>query len=163
MREGKTLYLRNWPIAYRTLVARSGEPSAPDTRTFEIAQLPGGSVLGGQNLAVARHSAHPAAATGLVRVLTNTPSQRALFENGGFAATRNSVYDDPAVRAVFPYAEELRSAVRNAEPRPEGPCYARFSKILRDDVTASLRGDAPLPENLVEQLDAALNCRPAPD
>ncbi|HSU10875.1 MAG TPA: extracellular solute-binding protein [Pseudonocardia sp.] len=161
MREGKTLFLRNWPVAYRTLTARSGESSAAE-RKFKVAQLPGGSVLGGQNLAVARHSAHPEAATELVRFLTNAPSQRALFVNGGFAATRRSVYDNKDVQAAIDYAGELRSAVENAEPRPEGPCYARFSKILRDAVTAALRGDGSLPDDLVEQLDAALNCRPAP-
>ena len=162
MREGKTLYLRNWPIAYRTLRATSGENSAADERKFAITQLPGGSVLGGQNLAVARHSKRPTAATELIAFLTNEPSQRALFVNGGFAATRGSVYDDLAVRATFPDAEQLRRAVNNAVPRPEGPCYARFSKILRDAVTASLRQNTPLPDDFVEQLDAALNCRPAP-
>ena len=160
MREGKTLYLRNWPIAYRTLRATSGESSAADERSSRITQPPGGSVLGGQNLAVARHSKRPTAATELITFL-NEPSQRALFVNGGFAATRGSVYDDQAVRATFP-AEKLRAAVNNAEPRPEGPCYARFSKILRDAVTASLRQNTPLPDDFVEQLDAALNCRPAP-
>ena len=119
-------------------------------------------MLGGQNLAVARHSKRPTAATELITFLTNEPSQRALFVNGGFAATRGSVYDDAAVRATVPDAEKLRTAVNNAEPRPEGPCYARFSKILRDAVTASLRQNTPLPDDFVEQLDAALNCRPTP-
>jgi multiple sugar transport system substrate-binding protein len=162
MREGKTLFLRNWPIAYRTLVARYDEPSATDERTFVITQLPGGSVLGGQNLAVARHSRRPEAATELITFLTSAASQRALFVKGGFAATRRSVYDDPQVQAAFRYWDELRTAVENAEPRPEGPCYARFSKLLRDAVTASLRSNTPLPDDFVEQLDAALNCRPAP-
>jgi hypothetical protein len=58
--------------------------------------------------------------------------QGALFVKGGFAATRRSAYDDLQVRAAFRYYDELRTAVENAEPRPEAP------------------------------LDAALNCRPTP-
>ena len=163
MYDGRTLYLRNWPLWFRTLDARSDEASAADERTIGVSQLPGGGVLGGQNLAVARHSRRPQDAQELIEFLTNSASQKELFVAGGFAATRRSVYADPDVQAAFPYAQELRAAVENAQPRPEGPCYARFSKILRDAVTASLRNDTALPENLVEQLDAALNCRPAPD
>ena len=133
MREGKTLYLRNWPLAYRTLRATSGENSAADERKFAITQLPGGSVLGGQNLAVARHSKRPTAATELITFLTNEPSQRALFVNGGFAATAERVRrpggpGDRSRRREAAHGRQQRRAPAG------GPC-ARFSKILRDAVT----------------------------
>ena len=57
MREGKTLFLRNWPVAYRS--SPPGPANRPRPAGVQGRPLPGGSVLGGQNLAVARHSAHP--------------------------------------------------------------------------------------------------------
>ena len=162
MQDGRALFLRNWPLAIRTLTTKSEKPANAPDRTFQVTQLPGGSVLGGQNLAVARHSTQPVAATELIRFLTREDHQRQLFVEGGFAATRDAVYDDPSVQAEFRYANDMRAAVNIAEPRPEGPCYARFSKLFRDVLTRSIESEVALPEDFVEQLDAALNCRPAP-
>ncbi len=164
MREGKVLFLRNWPLAYRTLVAPSGEETAAGGRRFEVTQLPGGSsILGGQNLAVSRHSAEPRAATRLIEFLTSEPSQRLLFEEGGFAATRQSVYDNPSIQARYAYTQELRKAVNSAEPRPQGPCYGRFSEIFRSTVAEALGTGNPLPDDFVDRLGTALNCQPTDD
>src|SRR5205085_2466499 len=73
--EGKVLFMRNWPVAHRTLdppadlavarpsaAAASAAPGASDTRPavrFQVTRLPGSSALGGQNLAVSAHSRHP--------------------------------------------------------------------------------------------------------
>lgn len=61
---GRTGFLRHWPYAYRTL-HQSLSP-----QQLGVAPLPGKSVLGGQNLAVARGSQRTAAALQLVEFLT---------------------------------------------------------------------------------------------
>ena len=115
MREGKTLFLRNWPLAYRTLVARSGEPSAADGREFAVTQLPGGSVLGGQNLAVARHSRRPRRPPS--HQVPHQPGQpEDAFVNGGFAATRGSVYDDQEVGPPSPTPRSCGRRSRTPSP-----------------------------------------------
>ena len=81
---------------------------------FDVARIPGRSVLGGQNLAIAANSDQPRAAQELIEFLTSARSQQILFERGGFAATREVVYQDSAVRANFPYAG--RSSTRSSRP-----------------------------------------------
>src|SRR5262249_53752828 len=100
---GEVPLMRNWPVAYGQL--RSGDKPMTD---FDVRPLPGRSVLGGQNLAVAAGTRDPRAAQELVRFLTSEDSERVLFGAGGLAATRAAVYDDPQVRNTRPYAPVLR-------------------------------------------------------
>ncbi len=82
-----------------------------------MAKLPGGSVLGGQNLAISSHTDQPIAAQELIEFLTSPYSQRLLFECGGYAATQEIVYFDSGVQREHPYASTLLEAVRTARPR----------------------------------------------
>jgi len=153
-RDGRALFLRNWPVAYRTL-ADPGESGAKQV-SFAVSPLPWPSVLGGQNLAIAERSEHPRAARALIEFLTDSRSQQILFERGGFAATRRVVYTDAAVRDRYPYADELHAAVEGARLRPRTPHYALFSEVLREAVHAMLvTGDRP-PPDLADDLRAAL-------
>lgn len=158
-REGKVLFMRNWPVAYRTLepdpeAEGDGEPAA--ALEFEVAPLPGPSVLGGQNLAIAHDSARPDEAQELIEFLTNQDSQQQLFLDGGLAATRGAVYDDPAIRTRYPYAALLRDAVEQAQLRPVTPYYARFGEVFRQGVRAAMAGDCQLPADFPDQLRAAM-------
>ncbi len=91
-----------------------------------------------------------------MRFLTSDDSERALFEDGGFAATRASVYDDPSVRAARPYAATLRSAIQHARPRPTTPYYALFSMEFRQIVRATLNQDGQVPSDAARRIDDAL-------
>jgi multiple sugar transport system substrate-binding protein len=77
-RDGKTLFMRNWPVAYDKLRTSSGNAGIP----FEVAPLPGASVLGGQNLAISKWTDKPRAAQAFIEYLTNPASQLILFEIG---------------------------------------------------------------------------------
>lgn len=162
-REGKILFMRNWPVAYRSLQA---DPDAEDgavpasTPPFEVASLPGPSVLGGQNLAVARHSPRRRSAQRLIEFLTSGDSQRQLFLDGGLAATRSAVYDDDEVVAVYPYASLLRETVRSAtRRRPETPYYARFSEVFRRGVKDAMRAGGTPPHEFDRALADAMRGR----
>jgi multiple sugar transport system substrate-binding protein len=152
-RDGRVMFMRNWPVAYRSL--RGGEASEP-TVAFDVARIPGRSVLGGQNLAIAADSDQPRAAQELIQYLTSARSQQILFERGGFAATREIVYQDPAVRANFPYAATLLDAIKQADLRPVTPYYAMFSETFREGVRFALGNGGELPPNFTTRLANAL-------
>jgi multiple sugar transport system substrate-binding protein len=157
---GRTLFMRNWPRAYRSLT--QDLEGAPPVQ-FGVAPLPSGSgVLGGQNLAVSAHSTRPRAAQALVEFLTGERSQQLLFERGGLPATREVVYSDRAVRERYPYVAILEEALNTATLRPTQPHYARFSEVFRAAATGYLRQGRPLPDDLQEQLEAATQGRLAP-
>ena len=154
---GQVTMMRNWPVAYAQIKAAPQVPGRVDVAdSFDVAELPSPSVLGGQDLAVAAGSTRPRAAEALVRFLTSDDSERALFEDGGFAATRASVYDDPSVRAARPYAATLRSAIPHARPRPTTPYYALFSMEFRQIVRATLNQDGQVPSDAARRIDDAL-------
>lgn len=154
-REGKVAFMRNWPVAYRTLdSSRGGDPAA--RLPYAVAKLPGPSVLGGQDLAVARNTGKPRAAQALVEFLTSERSQQILFERGGFAATRELVYRDSTVVDRYRYAPILLTAIRQARPRPVTAHYAQFSKAFQRLVQHALENGGELPPDARDRLADAL-------
>ncbi|MEU4427295.1 extracellular solute-binding protein [Actinoplanes sp. NPDC024001] len=153
-RSGKVPLMRNWPVAYGQL--RAGDQPMQD---FDVRSLPGPSVLGGQNLAVASSTDNPRAAQELIRFLTSEESERRLFRDGGLAATRTAAYEDPLVLKNRPYAPTLRQALDNARARPETTHYALFSSTFQEIVTQALSNGGGLPDDAVPRLTRALHGR----
>jgi multiple sugar transport system substrate-binding protein len=148
---GSVMFMRNWPVAYRTL--KSADPKLP----FEVTALPGPSVLGGQNLAISARTEKPRAAQALIEFLTSERSQNILFDRGGFAATRADIYADERIKTEHPYAFLLHTAIDNARLRPVSPNYVAFSETLSNQVHKVLAGEQPaLPADLADRLTAAL-------
>jgi ABC-type glycerol-3-phosphate transport system substrate-binding protein len=150
-RDGKVIFMRNWPAAYFAL---AGPPGT--AKPFGVTRLPGPSVLGGQNLAIAAHSDQPRAAQELIEFLTSDRSQQILFERGGFAPTREIVFNDAEVRTRYPYADTLYTAITTARLRPQTPRYASFSEVFRTGVLYALQHDGEMPEGFAAELTAAL-------
>lgn len=162
--EGRVPFMRNWPVAHRAL--STGEatgaqtPPAGKRISFDLANLPGPSVLGGQNLAISANTKKPRAAQELIEFLTGEGSQRRLFNDGGFAATQESIYEDEEIKQKYHYLPTLRNAIAGARFRPESPNYVAFSQELGQHVRAVLLGRAAsLPEDLADQLTEALQGR----
>ncbi|MGY0232112.1 extracellular solute-binding protein [Longispora urticae] len=153
-RDGKVVLLRNWPVAYRRLA--DGPDTGGRPLPFAVSKLPGPSVLGGQNLAVASSSTRPAAARALIAYLTSARTQQLLFERGGFAATQRIVYEDPQVMAHYSYARTLLSAIEGARLRPVTPHYWRFSEVFRAGVREALNNGGTLPADFADRLTRAL-------
>ncbi|MCA2217931.1 extracellular solute-binding protein [Jidongwangia harbinensis] len=152
--DGRAMFMRNWPVAYRDL--RPDVESDKDF-TFGVTTVPGKrSVLGGQNLAVARSSDQPRAAQALIEFLTGERSQQILFEHGGFAATRGIVYQDANITTKYPYATTLLEAIRRAEKRPVTPHYTTFSLEFRKVVTDVWANDGEITAEHARRLSEAL-------
>lgn len=164
---GKVVFMRNWPVAYRDLLDTDAHGAGSSPVKFDVTTLPpppggtaaGHSVLGGQNLAIASQTAQPRAAQALIRFLTETASQRQLFDSGGFAATRTAVYDDPAIKKRYPYVTTLRAAIQQARLRPVTPYYTRFSEVFRHLARASIDKKGRSIAEIQDQLDRALHGR----
>jgi multiple sugar transport system substrate-binding protein len=157
-RDGKVAFMRNWPVAYRSLKPDGaqevgGQPPVP----FGVRRLLGPSVLGGQDLAVSSRSARPRAAQALIEFLTSERSQQILFERGGFAATREIVYRDSEVRQRYGYAPVLLDAIGAARSRPVTAHYARFSEVFRSIVEYAIAHNGDLRPDAVSALEGALN------
>jgi multiple sugar transport system substrate-binding protein len=155
---GRTLFMRNWPQEYRNLATPDPGGRAPTIR-FDVARLPGPSALGGQNLAIARNSPRPRAAQALIQFLTSEPSQRQLFERGGFVATQKAVYGNPAVQKDNPYVSLVRQAIDEANTRPVTPYYAKFTKEFQDGVQYALQHGGAVPDGFPQRLTDALHGR----
>ncbi len=155
-RDGKVVFMRNWPVAHRVLQGNRQESAGRPGIDFTVAQLPGPSVLGGQNLAISAKSAKPRAAQALIEFLTGPRSQQLLFERGGLAATRGIVYQDSRIASEHPYASTLLKAIENARLRPVTPYYSRFSDEFRSIIRYAIDHDGALPANAEESLTGAL-------
>jgi multiple sugar transport system substrate-binding protein len=164
--DGKVTMMRNWPVAYAKLKDHdTGEqqPGVDVSRNFEVTTLPSPSVLGGQDLAVSSATRKPRAAQALVEFLTSEHSERELFERGGLAATRESVYGDEAVVEARPYARTLLRAIHGARPRPTTPYYNLLSTELQAIVRATLTDpQGREPADARRRIDDALRGRRGP-
>lgn len=177
---GDTPFLRHWPRAYRVLSCEAD---------FAVGMVPmPGGVLGGQSLAVTEASQRKVPALELVKFLTSEESQQALFERGGFAATREDIYADAdgepteedssqtpgaceGTGSLWPDVGALHSALTGqavaedaaaaiAGERPTVQRYTQFSRAFREFLYAKIE-ESPDPEldGLKPELDAALEGR----
>jgi multiple sugar transport system substrate-binding protein len=155
----KVLFMRNWPLAYRQMTTpadEGGGAAAAAPTDISVTRLPGPSALGGQNLAVASESRHPEAAQQLVEFLTSEASQQILFQDGGYAATRQRIYEDPYIRKNYGYAELLLESVKNARLRPVTPHYRSFTEEFRRIVRDVLRTGNDVSASDLHRLERAL-------
>jgi ABC-type sugar transport system permease subunit/ABC-type glycerol-3-phosphate transport system substrate-binding protein len=132
---GRAAFMRNWPYAIPLL--RDPASSAVAGR-FSVAPVPGSAgiagagTLGGQELAINAHSAHPEAAAALVRYLTAEEQVLERARVAGQLPARVDAYDDPGLEEAFGVSlERLRDIVLHARPRPSTPVYTELSQALQ--------------------------------
>lgn len=137
---GQATFMRNWPYAYAL-----GNQS-PIKGKFGIANFPGfegkpgAGVLGGYNLAISAYSKNVPGAQAFINYLTAPPFQKTIAIEASLPPTVASVYDDPAVKKALPFAEQLRQAISQAQPRPVSPVYPQISEAIYKNVSAALSG-----------------------
>jgi multiple sugar transport system substrate-binding protein len=137
---GKFVFLNNWPDVYPAA-------TTPGLRNkvygkVGVAALPGPSTLGGANLAISAYSRHQQAARAFIEYLTDPANERAMFVHGGFPPALASLYDDPALRASYPYLAVLKQSIQDALPRPMITNYAQASLAISGAVYQALRYQA---------------------
>jgi multiple sugar transport system substrate-binding protein len=155
---GEAVFMRNWPVQYSKLLSNDDVAKAKRVE-FEVTALPGPSVLGGQNLAIASDSEQPLAAQAFVQFMTQESSQLLLARYGGFASTRERPYQDEVTRERYPYLPALRTAIDQAKLRPVTPYYERFTAVFRAVVTETMDNGGQPPADFANRLTAALRGR----
>ncbi|HZM81514.1 MAG TPA: extracellular solute-binding protein [Candidatus Limnocylindrales bacterium] len=157
---GEVALMRNWPVAYHQLKQMAPQtPGGFDIRgKYAVRALPT-SVLGGQNLAVSRHTKKPRAAEALIQFLTSATSEIQLYRDGGLAPTRTAAYQDPGARAVHSdaFTDTLREAVEHARQRPVTTHYQLFSSVFQGVVNKAIDNGGSLPPRASRDLANALD------
>jgi trehalose/maltose transport system substrate-binding protein len=152
---GRAVFMRNWPYAWPLLQAGGSAVAG----RVGVARLPGGSAtLGGEQLAVSRHSRHPEAAISLVRHLTSAGEQRRRALVAGLPPTRPALYAEPSLREANPLVALMGEALPTAVARPSaitGNRYNQVSAEFWNAVHNSLSGRLE-PEVALARLDRIL-------
>ncbi len=137
---GNATFMRNWPYAY----ALGKDSKVADQ--FEITTFPGyagnegAGVLGGYDLAISAFSKNPEGSLAFIEFATAAEQQKIMATEASLPPTLTAVYDDPAVKKAMPFAEELRTAIDQAQPRPVSPVYPQISEAIYNNVYAALQG-----------------------
>jgi multiple sugar transport system substrate-binding protein len=157
---GSFVFLSDWPDVYPAATTPGTGNNA--FGKVGVAALPGPSSLGGANLAISAYSRHQQAALAFIRYLTDPVNERAMFVHGGFPPAIESLYDDPALRASYPYLAVLEQAISGARPRPAITDYAQASLAISGAVYQALRqgqspGQGETPEQALADMQAQLS------
>src|SRR5918992_2160689 len=138
---GNATFMRNWPYAY-SLGKESRIAENFDITTFPgYAGNEGAGVLGGYDLAIAAYSKNPEGSLAFIEFATSAEQQKLMATEASLPPTLTEVYDDPEVKKALPFAEELRTAIEQAQPRPVSPVYPQISEAIYNNVFAALQGD----------------------
>ncbi|MEU4802566.1 ABC transporter substrate-binding protein [Actinosynnema sp. NPDC023587] len=141
-KEGRALFLRNWPYAREVLEA------SPLKGKFRMAALPGPGALGGWNLAMSRCSQHQLTARKFIRFLAGEASQQVLLEQAGYPPSLRALYRKPELNARLPHLGVLRTAVESARNRPVTAHYEEVTRVLQGALHAGLGNPGSLDAEL---------------
>ncbi|MEO5982199.1 MAG: ABC transporter substrate-binding protein [Pedococcus sp.] len=155
--DGKLLFLRNWPYVYNLA---SSDASSKVKGKFAVAPLPGvsgpgTSTLGGHMAAISAYSKYKATALDFLKYLTSAEEQKTNMEKGSLAPVLESIYNDEALVAKYPYLPTLLESIQNAVSRPVTPFYPAVTKAIQDNSYAALQGQKS-PEQAVKDMQAAM-------
>jgi len=138
---GTLLFLVNWPYVY----GHAGVPGPGNVVAgkFGVTTLPGlhgpgSATLGGANLAISAYSRHPVTALAFIRFLTSAASERYILVNSALPPAWASLYNEPALVAMFPFLPVLQQAILTARPRPALVDYNQFSLAVSSTVHQAL-------------------------
>jgi multiple sugar transport system substrate-binding protein len=119
-----------------------------------LPNLPSRPPLGGINVAVGNYTKHADLAFQAALCLAQPKNQAIAAEKGGLPPTTESVYNDPKVKKAFPFADELRTSIEAAAPRPVTPAYSDISLAIQKTFHPENQVD---PNDVVQKLQDRLD------
>ncbi len=136
--QGDAAFQVNYPFIYPS--AKAGNPKVfkqigwtvyPRVDPDKKARPP----IGGFNWGVGAYTKHPTEAFEAASCLRNEENQRGFALDGGLPPTLSKLYDDPKFVKQYPFADEIRTSLKNAAVRPETPLYADVSLAIYKTVS----------------------------
>ncbi|HEU4333281.1 MAG TPA: ABC transporter substrate-binding protein [Candidatus Eisenbacteria bacterium] len=140
--DGRAVFLRNWPYAWR-LAQAEGSPLRGKIGAGPMVRAEGGrrsATLGGWGLGISAFSRRPEEALDFIRFVTSLEGQRILCRDTGYAPARAEAYRDSVLLAANPFLPTIARVHADAVPRPVFPAYAVASDVLQRQLSAALAG-----------------------
>ncbi len=131
---GSSSFMINYPFVYPS--ARENAPEVfenmgwarwPQVHPDQPSRPP----LGGINLGIGAFSEHPELAFEAATCIRSAEHQFVAATEGGLPPTITSLYDDPELRQVYPFADVIRESLEDAAPRPVSPAYNDISLAIQ--------------------------------
>jgi multiple sugar transport system substrate-binding protein len=132
-------FMVNWPYVYgaaqdavagnelaRSVLDDIGWARYPRAEAGRESRPP----IGGIDLGIGAYGTHQNLAVDAVRCITSQQSQTQYMLDAKNPAARAAVYDDAAVRRIFPMADLIRQSIQDAAPRPKTPYYTDVSSAV---------------------------------
>ena len=157
---GSSAFMLNYTFAFA-----SANANAPDiAKNMGAAVLPevvegqrSAPPLGGFNLGISEFSNNPELAFEAATCLVSDESALTVTELDGLPPAREHLYDDPAVKKAYPeFAEQVRTSIENAAPRPQTPAYTDLSLAIQRTLHPVRSIDPNDTEAAYEELRSAL-------
>jgi multiple sugar transport system substrate-binding protein len=159
----KGAFMLNWPYVWAAAHAdaKTNKVTAKVAQNMGYAAYPRVNPnepshvsIGGANLGIPKTGKNPELATQAAICMTSKKWQAQEAINEGLPPVMNSVYDDPAVRKVYPFADLLRQQLKTSVVRPFTPNYADVTLAIQD----SLHPPASInPQQAINTLRSRLN------
>jgi multiple sugar transport system substrate-binding protein len=136
--QGDAAFEVNYPYIYP-----SAKEDAPQLFTeiawrpypAAVAGKPAKAPIGGINWGVGAFSKHPAEAFAAAACLRDAQNQREAAIKGGLPPTLSRLYDEPALRAAYPFGDLIRKQVESGAVRPQTPAYEDVSLAIATTVS----------------------------
>ena len=87
--------------------------------------------IGGYNLGVSSHSAHPDLAFDAIKCLTQPGNQKTDAIKGGLAPVDASIYSDAAFDKAYPFHQLIKDQLQTYGLRPQTPAYADVTLAIQ--------------------------------
>jgi trehalose/maltose transport system substrate-binding protein len=160
---GNAVFMRNWPYAW----AASQAPDSPVKDKVGVAVLPKGTgdnarnaaTLGGQELAVSRHSKNAALAADLVMYMTGPEVQKERAIKGSYNPTIQELYKDGDIRKTNPFMGSLLRTFTSAIARPTSVTGSRYNQVSSEFQNAvhEVLSKTAKPEEAMARLNTRLH------
>ncbi len=124
---GHSSFMVNYTYVWPSARANAPEVAAHMGWARWPAVIPGRPArvtIGGLNLGVGAFGHHPDLAFAAAECLAGAEPQRLAARLGGLPPTLAVLYEEPGVRATFPFADLLRTSLDEAVQRPQTPLYS---------------------------------------
>lgn len=133
MESGRAAFELNYPFVYPSMVANRPD-LLPNFKWTQYPRVvpgePSHVTVGGTNLAVGAYSPNPELAFEAAQCLRDPEHQRTNAVEGGLPPSLRELYDDPQLRAEYPFTDAIREALENASVRPQTPAYQNVSIVI---------------------------------